>query len=87
MWGHAGSRSHAETDAERNPGGATMGVPCAVQDVRQTLHDELLKLNPDKDWSFITRQIGAGHHGLGQRRRLPHRAAQQVMTWQRSRAL
>lgn len=30
-----------------------------AQDVRQTLHDELVELNPDKDWSFVTRQIGA----------------------------
>lgn len=29
-----------------------------TQDVRQTLYDELVKLNPDKDWSFVTRQIG-----------------------------
>ncbi len=46
-----------------------VGVPCAAQDVRQTLYDELLKLNPDKDWSFITRQIGARHCGLGRFRR------------------
>ena len=26
--------------------------------MRQTLFDELTKLNPDKDWSFVTRQIG-----------------------------
>jgi aspartate/tyrosine/aromatic aminotransferase len=30
---------------------------CA-QDVRQVLHDELAKLNGDKDWSFILRQLG-----------------------------
>lgn len=35
---------------------------CTIaQDVRQTLYDELVKLNPDKDWSFVTRQIGAPH--------------------------
>ena len=32
-----------------------------AQDVRQTLYDELVKLNPDKDWAFVTRQIGAPH--------------------------
>ncbi len=42
---------------------------CRAQDVRQTLYDELLKLNPDKDWSFITRQIGAQNCGLGRCRR------------------
>ena len=26
--------------------------------VRQQLHDALKELNPDKDWSFITSQIG-----------------------------
>lgn len=29
----------------------------AVQ-VRQQLHDALKGMNPDKDWSFITSQIG-----------------------------
>lgn len=31
---------------------------CCVQTVRQKLYDELVKLNSDKDWSFITDQIG-----------------------------
>lgn len=26
--------------------------------MRQVLYDELVKLNPDKDWSFVTSQIG-----------------------------
>lgn len=26
--------------------------------MRKVLHDELVKLNPDKDWSFVTSQIG-----------------------------
>lgn len=29
-----------------------------IKGVRQELHDYLAKLNPDKDWSFILRQIG-----------------------------
>lgn len=29
-----------------------------LQSVRKVLHDELVKLNPDKDWSFVTSQIG-----------------------------
>lgn len=29
-----------------------------VQSVRQVLFDELTKLNGDKDWSFILRQLG-----------------------------
>ncbi|EIE18335.1 aspartate aminotransferase [Coccomyxa subellipsoidea C-169] len=29
-----------------------------IKDVRQVLHDELAKLNGDKDWSFILRQLG-----------------------------
>lgn len=28
------------------------------QSVRKVLYDELVKLNPDKDWSFVTSQIG-----------------------------
>ena len=31
---------------------------CFVQAVRKVLRDHLDKLNPDKDWSFITSQIG-----------------------------
>lgn len=36
------------------------GVWCAwvVQSVRQKLYDELVKVNTDRDWSFILRQIG-----------------------------
>ena len=49
----AGAASGSTID--KRPGG---GLACCKQDVRQTLYDELLKLNPDKDWSFITRQIG-----------------------------
>ncbi len=30
----------------------------ALQAVRQVLRDNLEKINPDKDWSFITSQIG-----------------------------
>ena len=29
-----------------------------IKTVRGMLYDELVKLNPDKDWSFVTRQIG-----------------------------
>lgn len=29
-----------------------------MQTVRQVLRDHLEKINPDKDWSFITSQIG-----------------------------
>lgn len=29
-----------------------------IKGVRQELHDYLVGLNPDKDWSFILRQIG-----------------------------
>ena len=29
-----------------------------AQTVRQDLYDELVKLNGDKDWSFILRQLG-----------------------------
>lgn len=29
-----------------------------IKAVRQVLYDELVKLNPDKDWSFVTSQIG-----------------------------
>ena len=29
-----------------------------IKSVRQLLHDELAKLNPDKDWSFVLQQIG-----------------------------
>ena len=29
-----------------------------VQSVRQKLYDELTAINPDRDWSFILRQIG-----------------------------
>ena len=58
-----------ETYAERRLLARHVGVPCTAQDVRQTLYDELLKLNPDKDWSFITRQIGARRRGPGQRSR------------------
>ena len=32
------------------------GGPCET--VRKMLYDDLVKLNPDKDWSFVTRQIG-----------------------------
>lgn len=29
-----------------------------IKTVRKMLYDDLVKLNPDKDWSFVTRQIG-----------------------------
>lgn len=29
-----------------------------IKGVRKELHDYLVQLNPDKDWSFILRQIG-----------------------------
>ena len=29
-----------------------------IKTVRGMLFDDLTKLNPDKDWSFVTRQIG-----------------------------
>lgn len=29
-----------------------------IKSVRQLLHDELVALNPDKDWGFVLRQIG-----------------------------
>ena len=29
-----------------------------IKTVRGMLHNDLVKLNPDKDWSFVTRQIG-----------------------------
>lgn len=29
-----------------------------IKAVRQALYDELVKVNPDKDWSFVLRQIG-----------------------------
>ena len=34
------------------------GVWLGVQSVRQQLYDELTKLNSDRDWSFVLRQIG-----------------------------
>lgn len=35
-------------------------VPCRrIKAVRQELHDALTKINPDKDWSFVVKQIGA----------------------------
>ena len=36
------------------------GLCTGQQSVRQLLHDELAKLEPNRDWSFVTRQIGAG---------------------------
>lgn len=35
------------------------GSLLAVQSVRQKLYDELTKINKDRDWSFILKQIGA----------------------------
>jgi len=29
-----------------------------IKAVRQELHDALAKINPDKDWSFVVKQIG-----------------------------
>jgi aspartate/tyrosine/aromatic aminotransferase len=29
-----------------------------IKSMRQQLHDHLVDINPDKDWSFILRQIG-----------------------------
>jgi aspartate/tyrosine/aromatic aminotransferase len=29
-----------------------------LQSVRQDLYNELVKVNPDKDWSFVLQQIG-----------------------------
>ena len=29
-----------------------------IKEVRQALYDHLARLNPDKDWSFVTSQIG-----------------------------
>jgi hypothetical protein len=32
--------------------------------VRQALYDELVKVNPDKDWSFVVKQIGRWQSGV-----------------------
>ena len=29
-----------------------------IKTVRSLLYDDLVKLNPDKDWTFVNRQIG-----------------------------
>lgn len=42
--------------------------PCysRIKAVRQELYDALVKINPDKDWSFVLKQIGArGLRGRG----------------------
>lgn len=32
--------------------------PASLQGVRKELYDELNRLYPEKDWSFVQRQIG-----------------------------
>lgn len=39
--------------------------PWALQAVRQELYDALVKVEPTKDWSFVTKQIGMFRWGLG----------------------
>lgn len=42
-------------------GACNLNSPLVLQNVRQKLYDEITKINQDRDWSFILRQIGEAH--------------------------
>ncbi len=55
--------SKAGTDRRLAMEADSLACARGAQSVRQLLHDELAKLEPDRDWGFVTRQIGVPRLG------------------------
>ncbi len=63
LWVHAHEGPHVECKQHESYQECSCEQPALVpttsQSVRHLLYDELTKLEPERDWSFVTRQIGA----------------------------